>query len=84
MDDAVTTTTIKHEPGEDLQLEEELQILEERVRPPKTLSADIFLRPIGDLCQPSQKLITLAPGARVTDAIRLLQQHRIGAVACVL
>jgi CBS-domain-containing membrane protein len=74
--------TREHEPAEDLQLEEELQILEERTRPPTTLSADFFLRPIADLCH-TQELITLAPAARVAKAIQLMQEHRIGAVLIV-
>jgi len=75
-------TTNEHEPAEDLQLEEELQILEERTRPPTSLSADVFLRPIADLCG-KQELVTLTPSARVAEAIRLMQQHRTGALLIV-
>lgn len=70
------------QPTEDLHLEEDLRILEERTRPPKVLTADVFLRPIADFCH-SQKLVTLAPGARIAEAIQLMQQHRIGAVLIV-
>ena len=68
-------------PAED-QLDEDLHILEERGRPPKTLSADIILRPIADVCHP-QKLITLPPDARIAEATQLMQTHRIGAVLVV-
>ncbi len=75
------TNLDKTVPADD-QLDEDLQILEERVRPPKTLSADIFLRPIAELCHP-QKLITLPSDAHIAEAIHLMQTHRIGAVLVV-
>lgn len=75
--------TKANEPGPaDLQLEEDLQRLEERTRPPTALTADVFLRPIADFCH-SQTLVTLPPGARIAEAIQLMQQHRIGAVLVV-
>lgn len=72
----------EQEPAEDLQLEEDLQRLEERTRPPRALTADVFLRPISECCH-SQTLVTLPPGARVAEAIQLMQEHRIGAVLVV-
>lgn len=65
-----------------MDIEEELQILEESVRPPKTLSADNFMRPIDDMCR-RQTLVTLPATAKVSAVIASMQEHRIGALLIV-
>ena len=59
-------------------LDEELQIMEERSRPPASFSADALAQPIGRLCD--RPVLTLDVSATVREATALMRERSIGAV----
>lgn len=65
------------------ELEEELRIQEESTRPPSVLSSETFLMPIRSIVR-EQVLSTVAPTAKISEAIAEMQTRRIGAVLVVV
>jgi CBS-domain-containing membrane protein len=60
-------------------IQEELEIQDESVRPPRVLSADVFLQPIRLLCR-DQQVAALPPSATIAEAILCMQERRFGAI----
>jgi CBS domain-containing protein len=57
---------------------EELAIMEESVRPPKAFTADLFERPVAELCR--RRVETIDAAASIGEAIRRMQAARTGAL----
>jgi CBS domain-containing protein len=62
-------------------VDEELTIMEERQREPSAIPGDVLREPIGTLC--TRDAVTVASDAPIRDAIRTMQEHRIGSVIVV-
>jgi signal-transduction protein with cAMP-binding, CBS, and nucleotidyltransferase domain len=62
-------------------IEEELTIAEERSSQPPTITPDVLEEPISSLCE--GPAVSVPMDATVGDAIRAMQEHRIGSVLVV-
>ncbi len=62
-------------------IEEELAIVEERSSEPPTITPDVLDEPISELCD--GPAISVSSSATIGEAIRMMQEHRIGSVLVV-
>jgi CBS domain-containing protein len=63
---------------EDEAIAEELRIMQERGRPARVLSAEVFEQPLALLC--TRPVTTLDAGATIGDAVTLMRERRFGSV----
>ncbi|RME03587.1 MAG: CBS domain-containing protein [Planctomycetota bacterium] len=62
-------------------IEEEMQIMEERDTKPKTIDNELFQAPIHILCE--RPVESLPENATIGQAVRLMQEKKIGAIPIV-
>lgn len=59
-------------------IDEEIRIMHEQDADPTVLTSDTFKKPISELSM--RKIITIPRGAKIKDAVDLMQKYRFGAV----